>query len=116
MANLNNDKFEHIEKRVMVYTKRRYERENLTLEFQNKVKRIKERQQQIAIEQKKQKERDMQIEEQKKQQKDKEEEIVQFRRPKIHVIDKKNLIKNEIEEDERKFQYLTRIAGIPIKN
>jgi hypothetical protein len=44
MANLNNDKFDHIEKRVMVYTKRRYERENLTLEFQNKIQRIKERQ------------------------------------------------------------------------
>ena len=43
VANLNNDKFDHIEKRVMIYTKRRYERENLTLEFQNKIKRIKEK-------------------------------------------------------------------------
>ena len=47
VANLNNDKFDHIEKRVMIYTKRRYERENYTLEFQNKIKRLKEKQKYI---------------------------------------------------------------------
>ena len=45
----------------------------------------------------------MLMEECKLEESDKEEEIIEFRRPQIHVIDKKNLVKNEIEEDERKF-------------
>ena len=53
MGKVNNDKFDHIEKRVALYLKRRYERENFTLEFQNKIKRIKEKYRLMAEEQKK---------------------------------------------------------------
>ena len=44
ISKVNNESIEHIEKKVMVYTKRRYERENFTLEFQRTVQRIKDRQ------------------------------------------------------------------------
>ena len=32
---------------------------------------------------------------------------------KINKYERKNIVKNEIEEDEKKLAYLTRIAGIP---
>jgi hypothetical protein len=49
ISKVNNDSFEHIEKKVVIYTKRRYERENMTLEFQRKVQRILDKKKEIEI-------------------------------------------------------------------
>jgi hypothetical protein len=41
VAKLNNASFEQLEKRVVLYTKRRHEREHYTPEFQRKEERAK---------------------------------------------------------------------------
>jgi hypothetical protein len=45
-----------------------------------------------------------------------EEDLTRFKKPHINTIDRNNLVKNEIDEEEQKFTYFNKIAGIPDKN